>query len=178
MCMFCSVLCKGVLIDFFLFRQSFFIMYWWTWHYYMMVLFTGNPLEREACLPVLCFNFQLGSGPAFTKRLEWRLYWNSKFQYKILSSILLLRHYNFVCLWNMWCFTGMHNCIAVAMKLNKKSINEILSLSVILTRDALWKPDQIWVLTVCNFLILILAQKNPLISFLLYFLPLFDSFEN
>jgi len=49
--------------------------------------------------------------------LIWSLA-NSKSQSQILSSILLLLHYKWVCLWNMKWFTGRHNSSAAAIKLN------------------------------------------------------------
>jgi len=49
-------------------------------------------------------------------------------------------HYNCVCLWNIPCFTGRHTFRAVALRLNKISNIEILSLSTISTWVALWKP--------------------------------------
>jgi len=76
------------------------------------------PLKSGLTVPLLVFG---QPGPDFTKRLESRLCSNSKFQYWISQSIVLLLYYNFVCLWNEI---------------------EVLSLSTISTQNALWKPGQ------------------------------------
>jgi len=80
----------------------------------------------------------------FHKATQVKILLNLKISISIFTSIVLLLHYNFVCLWNMECFTCRHNFSAMALQLNKfwvwaRSRLELLCESWARGWHAMWK---------------------------------------